>query len=182
MKWQTATAALDALHRSGVRIVVFEGGEPLLWRDGPYDINDLIEYAKKRFSKVAATTNGTYPLNVKSHILWVSLDGLKNTHDYLRSRSFDKVWSNLLASGHRRLFVHFTINRENRHDVRPLLEKLKGVKAVSGMTVQLFYPYNQGETPLALRRGTKGSFGRSNSPQKGGFTHSQLHKSAESID
>jgi len=150
MSWSLATASLDALKRHGTLIVVFEGGEPLLWQDGRYNLHDLIDYAKRRFPIVAATTNGTFPLDVPTDILWVSLDGLKETHDRLRSGSFDKVWGNLSASRHRRLFVHLTINRENRHDIQPLLEKLGEIQAFRGMTIQLFYPYGQGEASLAL--------------------------------
>jgi Fe-coproporphyrin III synthase len=150
MSWSLAKASLDTLQRLGALIVVFEGGEPLLWRDGEHHLNDLIDYAKKRFPRVAVTTNGTFPLDVPADIVWVSIDGLKETHDRLRSRSFDRVWSNLCAARNKRLLVHFTINRENRHDIRPLLVKLKGIPAFGGMTVQLFYPYGQGEAPLAL--------------------------------
>ncbi|MCU0584075.1 MAG: hypothetical protein MUE57_09595, partial [Syntrophales bacterium] len=45
MGWGAATAALDALYRAGCRIVVFEGGEPLLWRDGARSFADLALYA-----------------------------------------------------------------------------------------------------------------------------------------
>jgi MoaA/NifB/PqqE/SkfB family radical SAM enzyme len=155
MSWTAAMISLDALKRLGTLIVVFEGGEPLMWQDGRYNLYDLIDYAKKHFSRVAVTTNGTFPLDVPADILWVSLDGLKESQDRLRSGSFDKVWSNLHASKHGRLFVHFTINRENRHDIRPLLKKLKDIQAFSGMTVQLFYPYGQGEAPLALSNGER---------------------------
>lgn len=155
MSWPVAKASLDALKHRGVLIVVFEGGEPLLWRDGRYTLHDLIDYAKSRFPRVGVTTNGTFPLNAPADILWVSLDGLKDSHDRLRSRSFDEVWSNLHTARHRRLFVHFTINRKNRHDIRPLLEKLKDIEAFRGMTVQLFYPYGQGEAPLALSAGER---------------------------
>lgn len=150
MSWTSAMTALDSLKRLGTLIVVFEGGEPLMWQDGRYNLHDLIDYAKRHFPRVAVTTNGTFPLDVPADILWVSLDGLKETHDRLRSGSFDKVWSNLRTSRHGRLFIHFTINRDNRHDIRPLLKKLKSIQAFSGMTVQLFYPYGQGEAPLAL--------------------------------
>jgi Fe-coproporphyrin III synthase len=150
MSWPVATTSLDILHRLGALIVVFEGGEPLLWRDGQYDLRDLIDYAKRRFPRVAVTTNGTFPLDAPADILWVSIDGLKESHDRLRSCSFDQVWSNIHAAKLRLFFVHFTVNRENRHDIRPLLEKLKDIKAFGGMTVQLFYPYGQGEVPLAL--------------------------------
>jgi len=150
MSRATALACLDALKRFGALIVVFEGGEPLLWRDGSYSFHDLVEYAKRRFARVAVTTNGTVALDVPADVLWVSVDGLKEAHDRLRSGSFDRVWSNLRASRHPRLFVHFTINRENRHDIRPLLNQLREIPAFRGMTVQLFYPDGQGEAPLAL--------------------------------
>lgn len=103
MTWREATEALSALSRKGTRIVVFEGGEPFLWRDGGYDFSDLVAYAKKRFLRVAATTNGIYPLNVPAHIVWVSFDGLKAAHDRLRSDSFDRVWSNLQRTHHHRV-------------------------------------------------------------------------------
>ena len=155
MSWPLAKTSLDALQRLGVLIVVFEGGEPLLWWDGRYNLHDLIDYAKRRFARVAVTTNGTFPLDVPADILWVSVDGLKESHDRLRSHSFDQVWSNLSAARHSRLLVHFTINRENRRDIRPLLEKLKDIPAFGGMTVQLFYPYGQGEAPLGLSDGER---------------------------
>jgi MoaA/NifB/PqqE/SkfB family radical SAM enzyme len=149
MGWGTATAALKNLHRAGAAIVVFEGGEPFLWQDGDRRLEDLISYARRLFFRVAVTTNGTYPLP-RGDILWVSLDGLKENQDRLRSRSFDRVWTNLQACRHKRLFVHFTLNRENFRDVEPLLGRLQSIPAFRGMTLQLFYPYGQGEAPLAL--------------------------------
>jgi Fe-coproporphyrin III synthase len=148
--WEAATSALDALHRAGCRIVVFEGGEPLLWRDGMKTFSDLAGYARKRFLCTAATTNGTVPLDVPVDVLWVSLDGSKETHDRLRSDSFDRAWDNLGRSSHGKLFVHFTMNRENWRDLERLLDRLRQRPKVRGVTVQLFYPYGQGEKALAL--------------------------------
>ena len=88
MGWRAATAALDALHRAGCRIVVFEGGEPLLWRDGARSFADLARCARERFLCTAATTNGTLPLDVPVDVLWVSLDGTRETHNRLRSGSW----------------------------------------------------------------------------------------------
>jgi len=150
MSWKTATRALRELHHRGTRIVVFEGGEPFLWSDGIHNFNDLVEYAKNLFFRVAVTTNGTYPLASPVDVLWVSLDGSKDLHDRLRSRSFDRVWNNLAATDHRNILVHYTVNRENWRDLERLIELLKNVPAVRGITVQFFYPYGQGEAPLAL--------------------------------
>lgn len=150
MSWEMAMNALGALRMSGCKLVVFEGGEPLLWRDGPHDFGELAAYAKKSFLRVAVTTNGTFPLDVPTDIVWVSLDGLKPTHDRLRSNSFDAVRINLQATSHPKVLVHFTVNRENWRDLDDLAEELKGIPSVRGMTVQLFYPYGQDEEPLAL--------------------------------
>jgi len=148
--WGGAVAALDALKKLGTRIVVFEGGEPFLWRDGNHDLHDLVNYAKKRFLRVAVTTNGTFPLHVPADVIWVSIDGLNGTHDRLRSSSFEQVWLNLKSARHPRVLVHFTMNRINWHELEQLVEQLKNVPAVKGLSVQIFYPYNQGELPLAL--------------------------------
>lgn len=150
ISWGGAIQALDTLKHYGTRIVVFEGGEPFLWRDGSYGLYDLVLYAKKRFLRVAVTTNGTFPLDVPADTIWVSIDGLHETHDRLRSGSFARVWSNLNAAGHPRVMVHFTMNRHNWRELDQLVEQLRHVPAVKGLTVQLFYPYGRGEPSLSL--------------------------------
>jgi Fe-coproporphyrin III synthase len=150
MSWNTAISALESLRRLGARMVVFEGGEPLLWRDGSYRLHDLVLYARKHFLRVAVTTNGTLPLDVPSHTLWVSLDGLKETHDYLRNDSFDRICSNIRKTKHPRVFIHCTLNSRNWHDIDSLAEWVQEMPALQGITIQFFYPYNQGEDNLAL--------------------------------
>lgn len=150
MKWGTVRRVLDTLKDMGTRIAVLEGGEPLLWRDGQRGVADIVNYAKGRFLRVAATTNGTLSLDLPVDLLWVSLDGLKDEHDRFRSGSFDRVWANLGKSRHPNLYVHFTMHRENWKGLEGLAVKLREMPAVKGITVQLFYPYGQGEWPLAL--------------------------------
>lgn len=150
MTWETALRTLRELHRRGALIVIFEGGEPFLWHDGPHNFNDLAEEAKKLFFRVGVTTNGTHPLESPVDVLWVSLDGAKELHDRLRSRSFDRVWENLSSAGHDNILIHYTVNRENWSDLETIARRLDSLPAVRGMTVQFFYPYGQGETPLAL--------------------------------
>ena len=147
---ETAIASMNALHRMGTRIIVFEGGEPLLWRDGPYRFHNLALDAKKLFLRVAVTTNGTLPLNVPCHTLWISIDGMKEAHDGLRSGSFDSIWANIKNTKHPRIFIHYTLNRRNWQDVEALAEMIQQTPAIRGMTVQFFYPYNQGEEDLEL--------------------------------
>jgi MoaA/NifB/PqqE/SkfB family radical SAM enzyme len=152
--WEGAVRALEELKRRGTRIVVFEGGEPFLWSDGCRGLRELVAYAKRRFLRVAVTTNGTFPLDVPADILWVSLDGTEGVHDRLRSGSFGRVWANLEAAGRSpkatRILVHFTMNRLNWRELDKLTEMLKGNPAVKGMTLQLFYPYGQVASALGL--------------------------------
>ncbi len=150
MTWNTAIEALKNLRRLGTRMLVFEGGEPLLWRDGSHRFHELVLYARKHFLRMAVTTNGTLPLDVPCDTLWVSLDGLKETHDQLRSDSFDRVWSNIKATKHPRVFIHCTLNRRNWRDVEHLAKLVRETATLKGMTIQFFYPYNQGEEDLAL--------------------------------
>ena len=148
--WEKAITALDALRRQGTRLIVFEGGEPLLWRDGHRCLSDLVHYARHHFLRVAVTTNGTLPLDIAPHTLWVSLDGIKDTHDALRSASFDRVYQNLKNTKHPRVFVHCTLNRINQGEIEAIAKLVKDLPTVKGMTVQFFYPYQQGEADLAL--------------------------------
>ncbi len=153
MTLPAAIKAMDALRSLGTRLVVFEGGEPLLWKDNSSSFHDLVLEARKRFLRVAVTTNGTIPLeDVPAHALWVSLDGLKETQDELRSGSFDRVLANLERTNHKKVFVHCTLNRRNCRDIDGLAQLVHDLPAVRGMTVQFFYPYGQGEDDLALSR------------------------------
>jgi MoaA/NifB/PqqE/SkfB family radical SAM enzyme len=150
ISWEGAVKALDALKQRRTRIVMFEGGEPFLWRDGNHDLRELVLYAKKRFLRVGVTTNGTFPLDISADVIWVSMDGLNGTHDRLRSGSFNTLLSNLQISPHPRILVHFTMNRENWRELEAVAERLKHIPAVKGLSVQLFYPYNPDETSLSL--------------------------------
>lgn len=150
MGWDTAARCLHELSRSGCRMIVFEGGEPLLWRDGDRRVHDLIELAKKLFLRVAVTTNGTLDLDLPAHVVWVSIDGLPETHDRLRSSSFARIRHNLEKTRHGKILIHHTINRENRLELKGLLDLLAGIASVRGLTLQFFYPYGQGEEKLGL--------------------------------
>jgi MoaA/NifB/PqqE/SkfB family radical SAM enzyme len=152
MDKETALSCLDSLAGRGCPIVVFEGGEPLLWKDRDFGFSDLAQYARKRFACVAVTTNGTYPLDVPADIVWVSIDGTRKTHNLLRSGSFDQVMENLGATGHKKVFAHLTLNRLNKDDIPGIIPVLSAIPAIKGITVQLFYPYHQGEQPLSLTK------------------------------
>ncbi|MCI0513701.1 radical SAM protein [candidate division KSB1 bacterium] len=130
---------LDTLRQDGVKLIIFEGGEPLLWRDGPYRLEDVIMRAKTRFFRVGITTNGTLPLESRADAIWVSLDGMAATHDANRGQTFHKIIKNIENSRHPHLLVNITINRLNYQEIPELVRFLKG--KVRGITIQFYYPF-----------------------------------------
>jgi MoaA/NifB/PqqE/SkfB family radical SAM enzyme len=141
-------SSLSTLHDWGVRIVIVEGGEPFLWRDGGYDLNDVVAEARKRFFTVGVTTNGTFPIETDADIVWISIDGLERTHDLIRGKSFGRIMANLEASSHPRIYAHITINSLNWQEVPALVAYLS--HSVRGITMQFHYPYGEVDRGLYL--------------------------------
>ena len=139
---------LTKLYEEGVRILIIEGGEPLLWEDNGYTIHDVIAEAKKLFFCTGITTNGTMPLNVDADIIWVSIDGLKETHNYIRGNCFDKVISHIKSTSHPKVYANITINSLNYEEVPELVKYLATI--VSGVTIQFHYPYGDNEIDKEL--------------------------------
>jgi Fe-coproporphyrin III synthase len=150
ISWDDAAKAILRLKEMGCLFVIFEGGEPLIWKSETHDFNDLALLAKKHFISVGVTTNGTLPLDPKTDILWVSIDGLKQIHDRLRCNSYETAISNIRNSTHKKLLVHFTFNRLNWKEFEELSLFVTKIPQVKGITVQFFYPYSQGEEDLGL--------------------------------
>jgi MoaA/NifB/PqqE/SkfB family radical SAM enzyme len=148
LSFSQVSESLLALYDWGVRILIIEGGEPFLWRDGNRGLQDVIAEAKKLFFSVCVTTNGTFPIEIDADIVWVSVDGLKKTHDRIRGKSFDKIMSHLDASLHPRILAHVTVNTLNWQEVPALVEHL--AHKVQGITVQFHYPYQEVADELFL--------------------------------
>ena len=135
---------LSTLHELGIRILILEGGEPFLWKEGKHTIHDVVEVAKSLFFSVGITTNGTFPLTIKAHTIWVSIDGLKETHNQIRENSFDKAIENIQKSSHPNIYANITINRINYQEIPALVKFLTG--KIKGITIQFHYPYKKGDT------------------------------------
>ena len=148
LSFSQAVFSMNTLYKHGVRIVIFEGGEPFLWRDGNNSIKDIVLEAKKLFFSTGITTNGTFPIEADADIIWVSIDGLKETHDRLRCGSYNNVITNIKASSHPRIYAHITINSINWKEIPDLITFLSPL--VKGITIQFHYPYKDGEKDFSL--------------------------------
>jgi MoaA/NifB/PqqE/SkfB family radical SAM enzyme len=148
LSFPQARSALRALHDRGVRILIIEGGEPFLWRDGEHDLRSVVAKAKELFFSVGVTTNGTFPIDIDSDIVWVSIDGPKGTHDRLRGVSFQRIMANIAATAHPQVYAHITVNAINWQEIPQLVQYLSPM--VRGITVQFYYPYQEIEEQLYL--------------------------------
>ena len=140
--------SLETLRQMGVWFVIFEGGELFVWHDGDYTLADVVHEAKKRFVTVGVTTNGTHPIEVDADIVWVSIDGMQETHDRIRGQTFEKILSNIDASSHPKLFAHITTNALNHREISGLVPFL--APRVRGITIQFHYPFGGSDDPLFL--------------------------------
>jgi MoaA/NifB/PqqE/SkfB family radical SAM enzyme len=144
MSFAAAEAALDDLWEAGCRILIIEGGEPFLWRDGARDVEDVVRAARRRgFARVGVTTNGTLRIETDADMVWVSLDGTKAAHEANRGPCWERILANLSASPHPKVFAQVTVNRTNWHGIPDLVAFLAG--RVQGITFQFFYPYPDSE-------------------------------------
>jgi len=154
MSFEAARSALDDLWRAGCRLLIIEGGEPFLWRDGGKSLEDVVHAARARgFARVGVTTNGTLPIETSADMVWVSLDGMQAAHEANRGPCWDRIMENLAACSRPKLYAQVTVNRTNWADLPELVSFLAG--RVEGITVQFFYPYPDSEDlwlPWAERR------------------------------
>lgn len=144
---------MDALARAGVSFLGFEGGEPLLRRD----VAAILEEAHARFH-TSLVTNGWLlekRLNeIATHLdlLFVSLDGIGETHDRLRGipRSFERAVRGMQASRSEvPTVISHTVTRENLDHAERMVELAEHLDI--GLTVQIAYDYRTAD-PMSPER------------------------------
>ena len=154
MSFGAALGVLDDLRRAGCRLLIIEGGEPFLWRDGSKSLEDVVRAARELgFARVGITTNGTLPIETSADMVWVSLDGMQAAHEANRGPCWDRIIANLAACSSPKPYAQVTVNRTNWTDLPEMVSFLTG--RVQGITVQFFYPYPESEDlwlPWAERR------------------------------
>jgi len=144
LSFENIKEILQNLYSEGVRIVIFEGGEPLLWKDekSAKDISDVIEYSKQLFFFTGVTTNGTIDIEwLDPDIFFISIDGMQQTHDRLRGKSFARIMENIEKNrSHKKIIANICISSENANEIEELVRFLNS--KVYGITIQFFYPYD----------------------------------------
>jgi len=149
------TAAADAFYREGGRCLYLEGGEPFLWQAGPHRLDDIVDHAHGLgYLTVVVYTNGTLPLRTSADTVFVSVDGLRATHDALRGASFDRIMRNIRDSSHASLFINYTVNSRNKDEIHAFCDHVEGVDNIRGVFFYLHTPY-YGHDALELDAGER---------------------------
>ena len=124
---------MDDLRQFRVPVLILSGGEPLLRRD----IFDISRRAKDMGFYVGLSTNGT--LITRDNIgriaeigydyVGVSIDGLKETHDYFRRRqgAFEESRNGirLCRENGIKIGMRFTITMDNAHELPEMLRLME---------------------------------------------------------
>jgi radical SAM family uncharacterized protein len=124
-------AILRQIYNSGACGIAFEGGEPLLRND----LVEILAFSRSLPLHTSLVTNGTL-LESKINeiapyingVVYVSLDGLEETHDTIRGVSgcFRKAVRGIIASREKvSVTINTTIMAENIHEIEDLVKLAK---------------------------------------------------------
>jgi MoaA/NifB/PqqE/SkfB family radical SAM enzyme len=144
---------MRAFYAEGIRILFFCGGETLLWRDGDKNIRDLIREAREvGFFIVNIVTNGTIHLDIpEADVIFLSLDGLRDTHDAIRGETFDRIMQNIDAAADSNICVYMAVNNLNFREIRAVSELVKGNPNLRSISFNFHTPY-EGTRQLTLSK------------------------------
>lgn len=145
MPLRTAGELIRSAAAAGARVLFFEGGEPLLWRDGDAALPELIRLGREAgFFSIGYTTNGTLPIVPGADVVSVSLDGPEAVHDRIRGAgSFALLKKNLeefVPAPGATLFANAVICRENFSALEDIGPAAAALPHLSGVLYNVVTP------------------------------------------
>jgi MoaA/NifB/PqqE/SkfB family radical SAM enzyme len=143
LSYQEISDELRTLLSTGARILVITGGEPFMWEDGCYGLEDVITFAHTLgFYRIVVCTNGTFQLCSSADYLWVSIDGEPHDHDDIRGKDmYERIINNINNSTHRRIYVNYTVSKRNLSHIESASAEILNIPNVRGILFHLFTPY-----------------------------------------
>ncbi|PKN33084.1 MAG: 12,18-didecarboxysiroheme deacetylase [Deltaproteobacteria bacterium HGW-Deltaproteobacteria-19] len=132
MTTEEGKALIADLASFGSPVILFSGGEPLIRKDLP----ELAQFAVDRGMRAVISTNGTLLTPERIRVfreiglsyIGVSLDGLKETHDFFRGvpGTFERTIRGIrdCRDAGIKVGVRFTVNRHNVRDVPAIFDLL----------------------------------------------------------
>jgi len=134
---ETWKGIIQRLCEEGVKVMVFEGGEPTLRKD----LADLLSFAASLGAFTVVGTNGHgRPWRFRPRAFAISLDGPESYHDSIRGAgSFKTIVSNLRSRPTTFIASITVLSDANVNLLEPLLQGLQGLVDAHLFTFQ--YPY-----------------------------------------
>lgn len=134
---------MNNLYNEGIRILLFYGGETLIWKDHNKTIHDLIKKAKQiGFLIVNIVTNGTIDLDIPyADTIFLSLDGTKENHNFIRGNTFDTILHNISKATSSNICVYMAVNNVNYKDIEPLCKLVKKTPNLKSISFNFHTPY-----------------------------------------
>lgn len=134
---------MNNLYNEGIRILLFYGGETLIWEDHNKTIHDLIKGAKQiGFLIVNIVTNGTIDLDIPyADTIFLSLDGIKENHNFIRGNTFDTILHNVSKASSSNICVYMAVNNVNYKDIEPLCKLVKKTPNLKSISFNFHTPY-----------------------------------------
>ncbi len=155
MTYEEIRGELEYAYRLGSRFVDFEGGEVMIWRDGDYRIDDVIDLAREvGFFSATITTNAQLPFR-GSHAdsIWVSLDGYGKYHEMIRGEgTFARLEKNIAECGHPHLSVNMVVNKYNWESVAETIQYVKNNPAIESISINFYTPFPDAENLMITRK------------------------------
>ncbi|HCC33137.1 MAG TPA: hypothetical protein DEQ28_04455 [Clostridiales bacterium] len=143
MTMEEIRTRLAGFNARGFRELYLEGGEPFLWRDGPFTLRDVIAEARRiGYFHVHVYTNGTLGLDAEADIFWISLDGPGEHHDFLRGKCFDRILQTIKSAAGKKMSIIYTVNNTNKQAIGDFLELVRDERLnVQGVMFYFHTPY-----------------------------------------
>lgn len=144
---------MNKLYNEGIRILFFCGGETLAWSDNNRTVRDLIKIAKEiGFLIVNIVTNGTIDLDIpEADVIFLSLDGTKENHNFIRGDTFDTILHNVSKANSSNICVYMAVNNINYKHIESLCELVKKTPNLKSISFNFHTPY-EGTERLSLTR------------------------------
>ena len=132
------------LHKSGIRFMLLVGGEPALRKD-------VLMLANQIFPVNYVITNGTLKIPESfKHLLFVSLDGMKETNDFIRGKgTFSKIMKNY--SQDKRVAINITLTKDNYKELEDVV-KLAKENGFRGVVCNICASGIDATVPMAVKK------------------------------
>lgn len=141
--YEDIRAEMEKFYDEGIRILFFCGGETLLWEDKGKTVKELIKEAREiGFYIVNVVTNGTVTLDIpEADIIFLSLDGLKDSHNIIRGDTFDTIMENADKAKDSNICVYMAVNKLNYKDIEGVTHLVYTHPNLNSISFNFHTPY-----------------------------------------